>query len=487
MSTFPRSGLFACVFGAIACAPPPGQLVVVVDTDAPVPGQLLGAPELSADAAVDTLWIELLDPDGGRPDADDSCGPGSPSCIVVAPDASNWPVSFGVETPEGSAGQIVMVRLRLFRGSFVGRGAQATEPLAEVTIERLVSIELPDAPKDALVTLSLACMGRPVDFVSRVSCVDASRLSADAGALVAPDLEPRGNSVVGTSPIAREVPCSGKGPSGSVCVKGGFSLLGSLFEGGPTALTADPTPPQPVVLSPFWIDRTEVTVERFLAASAATALEDAPLEIGDCREPTFTYCTQSGERPDLPINCVRWVDARDVCLAAGGDLPTEAQWEHAARGRGQGRRYPWGDAAPSCDTATLAQGLSCGGCRGADVVGSRPDDVSRDGIHDLGGNVAELTLDSWALYEADPELPTPADPWQTPGILSDPWAQGTSARQVVRGGAWRLALTSALAMQRGFRWSNTFREGRDRAVGFRCAYPDQVDLPPPSPPRSRAP
>jgi hypothetical protein len=153
---------------ACSCAPPP-QLLVIVDTDAPLVGQLAGRTDLSPDAAVDLLRVDVLD--GRRP---------IEQCEITAPEPAGWPISFGVLTPDAPERRAVRLRLRLFRavlavaeagpplqricGRALGQGSM-TEPRPEVTIERLVDLPLPGqgvAPIHVL--LSFDCLGEPSSF-----------------------------------------------------------------------------------------------------------------------------------------------------------------------------------------------------------------------------------------------------------------------------------------------------------------------------------
>src|SRR5262249_517729 len=130
----------------------------------------------------------------------------------------------------------------------------------------------------------------------------------------------------------------------------------------------------------------------------------------------------------LPVNCITWEAARRACQLASGDLPSEAQWEHAARGRGQARTFPWGDSPPDCGTASYARqaygvigaGVLCPGI-GPEPIGSHPaspdceqtGDVSRDGVLDLAGSMTEATRDRalrwcWRGIGTDPVCETPA-------------------------------------------------------------------------------
>ena len=95
-----------------------------------------------------------------------------------------------------------------------------------------------------------------------------------------------------------------------------------------------------------------------------------------------------------PINNIDWPQAKTYCEFVGRRLPSEWEWEWAARGRDEGRAYPWGDAPePSCEHVVMdVGGFGCGENRSW-PVGSKPLGQSRDGILDMAGNIWEWTAD----------------------------------------------------------------------------------------------
>jgi iron(II)-dependent oxidoreductase len=207
---------------------------------------------------------------------------------------------------------------------------------------------------------------------------------------------------------------------------------------------ADARPVRAVTLSPFWIDRHEVTVDHYRACVRA----------GACKPPRGGgYCTwdQAGGG-DLPLTCVTWDQAQTYCAWRGKRLPTEAEWERAARGP-LNHPHPWGDAPPSCAVATLMErGFGCGRHSPA-PVGSKPEGASPEGVHDLLGNAAEWVAD-W--YHAS---------YDTLGPHRDPSGPDKGTRRVVRGGSF---IDSARALHAARRAS--LQPSRaDYAVGFRCA------------------
>jgi formylglycine-generating enzyme required for sulfatase activity len=191
-------------------------------------------------------------------------------------------------------------------------------------------------------------------------------------------------------------------------------------------------PAHPVWLSAFAIDRTEVTQGAYEACVAA----------GACAAPAIGF--DPARHGALPVTSIGWDAANRYCLWAGKRLPTEAEWEKAARGTDE-RRYPWGDAPPSCDRANFEP---CGGA--LRVAGSLPAGASVYGALDMAGN-AEEWVNDWfdsGYYATAP----PRDP---PGPVP-------RSEHVVRGGsyrddAWHSATTvrmwdmGAPAPERGFR------------------------------------
>lgn len=161
------------------------------------------------------------------------------------------------------------------------------------------------------------------------------------------------------------------------------------------------------VIDDLFMDRTEVTVSAYrdcVRARACTARKTYPVRDWDARLGRYVlveqrrYCNYSrAGRGNHPMNCVAVGDAMQYCAWRGKRLPTEWEWEWAARGREEGRRFPWGDEPPTCDRVVMSRPsepnvYACGRGYTTWPVGSKPAGASRDGILDMAGNVGEIVL-----------------------------------------------------------------------------------------------
>jgi len=210
----------------------------------------------------------------------------------------------------------------------------------------------------------------------------------------------------------------------------------------------DEYPPRSVYLDEFFIDVHEVTNDQYLEC----------VQAGVCTPPKETWSpTRDGyfgepAYDDYPVTWVSWYDAQTYCEWAGKRLPTEAEWEKAARST-DGRIWPWGDE-------WREDRLNCCGSAGDMTrVGSYPSGASPYGVQDMAGNAWEWVADCYEyLYyasgpDSNPKGPTcPADP-------------DAPAFRVLRGGSWSYPPRYARATDR----SPNDPDNRYPNIGFRCA------------------
>ncbi|HRI49873.1 MAG TPA: bifunctional serine/threonine-protein kinase/formylglycine-generating enzyme family protein [Pseudomonadota bacterium] len=171
-------------------------------------------------------------------------------------------------------------------------------------------------------------------------------------------------------------------------------------------------------------------------------------------------------REELPAVMVSWFLARAYCSSLGRRLPTEAEWEFAARGR-EGRTYPWGSVPPSCDEVVIArnEGLKCARLPRLEKVGTHKRDQTPEGVLDLGGNVAEWVQDAFTeTYAACPA------PCRDPRAAEPPPGDNAETLRVMRGGSWSFAAQTA----RGATRSRYSARAMSQTTGFRCAVSTDV-------------
>ena len=203
----------------------------------------------------------------------------------------------------------------------------------------------------------------------------------------------------------------------------------------------DEGPARTIHLSPFLIDRCEVTRERFAEFAAATgrvtaAAADSP-------------AAGVSAEPGHPAVYVTWEEARAYCAWRGARLPTEAEWEKAARGT-DGRQWPWGHRPDP----SLANGWGPGDFwPGTSPAGAFPDGASPYGVLDMAGNVWEWCAD-W--YDPDYYLVAPR---------RDPPGPDRGRLRVARGGSW----TNPITVLRTSNRHAVHPADAGPGLGFRCA------------------
>jgi formylglycine-generating enzyme required for sulfatase activity len=200
----------------------------------------------------------------------------------------------------------------------------------------------------------------------------------------------------------------------------------------------------------FWIDRDEVTnaaFDAFVAAGGYTSedywSDDGWAWVSDL-DPRGLPKRCPDDAPDVPRRCITWYEAEAYATWRGGMLPTEAQWEYAARGP-DSTIYPWGDEWDP----TRANVVDAAG---AVAVGSYPDGASWVGANDMAGNAMEWVSDWLADYDA------------TSSTTTDPTGPPTGERKVEKGGWWGSNPFVARAAYRHYEDPPTYG---DKHIGFR--------------------
>ncbi len=203
----------------------------------------------------------------------------------------------------------------------------------------------------------------------------------------------------------------------------------------------DARPLRPIYVSAFWIDQLEVTNDQYRQC----------VQAGVCSIPKDQEVFDDVELGIYPVSNVTWLQARTYCRWKGQRLPTEAEWEKAARGV-DGRRYPWGDDAALVYALLKTNGIDRKR-HGVLPVGSLPDTASPYGVGDLAGNVWEWVQD-WYAEDYYPMAPT-----------RNPQGPIHGTFRVLRGGDWS---QSPLELQTTYRgWDEMTYWGP--MLGFRCA------------------
>ncbi|EYF01197.1 bifunctional serine/threonine-protein kinase/formylglycine-generating enzyme family protein [Chondromyces apiculatus] len=267
-------------------------------------------------------------------------------------------------------------------------------------------------------------------------------------------------------------------PEGTALVSGGKFFMGS---DEPTFKLWQPA--HKVTIDSFCIDIYEVTAGEYKACSdmgeCKTPPElpdfskDASMSDADHQKLLKTLGDQcTFGKPGLekhPINCVTWDLADKYCKVKGGRLPTEAEWEYAARGS-DGRKFPWGNA-PGDQTFMNACGSECtkweserglkpsprmyeadDGFSGTAPVGSFPNGKTRFGLYDMVGNVWEWTSDWFAVYKDEEQV--------------NPKGAAAGERKAIRGGAYNGGF--ALWLNPAMRF-HQLATANAPGIGFRCA------------------
>jgi serine/threonine-protein kinase len=210
------------------------------------------------------------------------------------------------------------------------------------------------------------------------------------------------------------------------------------FEMGSSQGRENEQPLHEVTLAAFYIDQYEVT----------NALYRRCVEAGACQKPGCLETYEAKTKKNHPVVCVNWDQAKTYCEWRGGRLPTEAEWEKAARGT-DGRMYPWGDAPPD---GTLLNFINSK-LFDTRSVGSYPKGVSFYGVYDMAGNVWEWVAD-W--YDEN---------YYSNSLPGNPPGPPTADYKILRGGSWYSNDNNVRATYRNY----LTPDGQTDDTGFRCA------------------
>ncbi|MDB5218838.1 MAG: hypothetical protein JWO86_6765, partial [Myxococcaceae bacterium] len=221
-----------------------------------------------------------------------------------------------------------------------------------------------------------------------------------------------------------------------------------------------------VLTRAFYIDRTEVRADAYAACVGDGACSLNKVHSGDLVETIFG-CNTDKERPKHPANCVDRIQAEKYCASVRKRLPTEAEWEYAARGN-DGREFPWGNTPPTKCVQAILTGMTgeCGDRRGTWEVGTTADGKSSFGALDMAGNVWEWVADGWDAYPASDAGAGAAAADARGTAVVDPKAPLVpTGKGILRGGSWDYSVTSAKTT---YRLPFAAVSG-NVSTGFRCA------------------
>src|SRR5689334_12685742 len=219
------------------------------------------------------------------------------------------------------------------------------------------------------------------------------------------------------------------------------------------------TPEHTVTINSFYLDKYEVTnlhFQKFIRARPEWSAAQIPKQrhngnyLADWHGDNFPE-----GRANHPVVNVSWYAAVAFCQYMGKRLPTEAEWEYAARGGLQNKTFPWGDEPPDNTRANYAGS----NMKSTTPVGSYP--ANGYGLFDMAGNVWEFMADEWAPYSPAAQI----NPVAGGNLFLDKSFLDVTTRRVIRGGSWGGA---PLNLRVTYRDSHPPDGARD-FVGFRCA------------------
>jgi formylglycine-generating enzyme required for sulfatase activity len=256
---------------------------------------------------------------------------------------------------------------------------------------------------------------------------DARRAAADS---VAPAAATSRKTTL-PAPVVT-VPCA----STQATIPGGTFTLGST-----NTESAWDAPPHLVTVARFCLDKTEVTVAAYDECKAAGACDNPLLSTSPAA------CNAVGAaKANHPRNCVTLAHAQQYCAWKGMRLPSEQEWEFAARGGSEQRTWPWGETAPAATSACWSRPMATGTC----AAGGSP--AGAYGLFDMAGNVQEWTSSELGNY--------PGGTGVSSTISPPPYGQ------VLRGGDYYASSPNYIKGARRFRSKATLTSP---TYGFRCA------------------
>ena len=236
--------------------------------------------------------------------------------------------------------------------------------------------------------------------------------------------------------------CRGAAPLDMRYIPAGYAMMGAEY--GDLTAQSNAKPYHLVYLDAFYMDTHEVTNEDYAVCVAA----------GKCKSPesvdSKTRADYYGKQTfaKFPVVNITWQDAVDYCAFVEKRLPTEAEWDRAARGTEDNRRYPWGNGTPKMNN--LNTSLIPGD---TEMVNIYPGGYSPYGAADMLGNVSE-----WVSDWYDPE-------WYKVSGEENPAGPETGTEKVVRGSSFETGLVDQhIVMRKGMA-----PDSYGYAVGFRCA------------------
>ena len=228
-----------------------------------------------------------------------------------------------------------------------------------------------------------------------------------------------------------------------VSLPAGEFLMGDLKGGDDAKVT------RTVQVKAFQMLANEVTVKEYQSCVLAGHCKPVSLDKKGCY-------FKKGQNSQQPMNCASWQEAQDFAHWLGGELPSEAQWEYAARSAGQYARYPWGDHEASCERAIMRKSKTKGcGKSQAWPVCSKSSGMSQQGLCDMIGNLWEWTLDEYRPNYNDKLTD------DSPVCIDQACTARPNLERVIRGGGYMTKASGATATMRSK--SNRAATG----IGFR--------------------